>query len=223
MIHITKAGFKRFEWNGDLRMDVEEEFESIRCLRQGVTLVEAGVTLGDIIAFTYRDDILRGFMGFYSGCRVSAFYNELQLGVDPPDGEVKYVTAAMRVEVMESAKHDVSKTIDVGLDLYGRGDGEERWALDLSTMREIGGLPFRLENNATIERYLEDGFVRQEGLEYCPSLLEVLDAIFYDISFHGSPAHRDEQKEEIMRRAQEVMDGTAKLVPFELDDEETIQ
>jgi hypothetical protein len=94
MIHITKSGFKCFEWNSNQRQYVEEAFDSIFRLRDGVTLIEDDVTLGDIITLTYKDEFLRGFIGAYSGCSVSAFYEELSRGVKPldPDSQVKYCT-----------------------------------------------------------------------------------------------------------------------------------
>jgi hypothetical protein len=258
MIHITKNGFKRLEWNGDLREYMEKEFESALCLRDGVTEVEEGVTLGEIIAFTYRDEFLRGFIGCYSSCDVSAFYEELQWGVKPlavpsspppepatsaPEpsglspaprfiqevpnsqgyGELRYCTVAMEVEVSESKKYKISKTLDISLDFHGRGEDARKWSLDLAPLAEIAALPFRLEANACVQHLLEGSYEVEDGLRYTPSLLEVLDAIFFDISFHGSPAEKAGVSLDLERRVKEIRDGTAKLVPLKLEEDETIQ
>jgi hypothetical protein len=258
MIHITKDGFKRFEWNGDLRQELEEEFEALHALRDGVTEVEEGVTLGDIITFTYRDEFLRGFIGCYSSCDVSAFYEELQWGVKPlavplspspepvipaPEsssvppaprfiqeiagpndtGQLRYCTVAMEVEVSESKKYKISKTLDLSLDFHGRGDDERKWSLDLLPLAEIAALPFRLEANGCVQHLLEGSYEVEDGLRYTPSLLEVLDAIFFDISFHGSPTDKVGVSLDMERMVKEIRDGTAKLVPLKLDKDETIQ
>jgi hypothetical protein len=235
MIHITKDGFKRFEWDGDLQQDVEQEFDSILCLREGVTQIEEGVTLGEIITFTYQDEFLRGFIGCYSTCNVGAFYEELQRGVKPiaADEEVQHCTVAMRVEISEPNKHKPAKVLDISLDFHGRGANDQHWGLDLSPLAEIAALPFRLEANAAIQRYVcapatwrrwrrllglpERTLEVEDGLRYTPSLLEVLDGIFFDISFHGSPAARDARRLEVEKAAQEIRDGTAKLAPLKLD------
>lgn len=220
MIHITKSGFKHFEWNGDLRQDVEEEFRPVRALRDGCK-VEEGVTLADIIIFTYRDEFLRSFIGEYSSCDMAAYYQEVMLGVDPPT-DLKYITAAMQVEVDESAEYKLNKSINAGLDLYGRGDGDEHWGLDFSTMREIGGVPFVLRSNASVTSSRNGVYAHEDGFEYTPTLLEVLDAIFYEISFHGGPVDKAEFKNKLTGMAEAVMNGTAKTVPFDLCDR-TIQ
>lgn len=279
MIHITKEGFKRFEWNPDLRQNVEEEFECMHALREGVILVEEGVTLGDIISFTYRDEFLRLFIGCYSSCDVAAFYEELQRGVKPlmhptdldlslhpseqrsltgdpesvgtplvtpatmPEqpgvppaprfiqevpnakgyGELRYCTVAMEVEVSQSAEYKIRKTLDLALDFHGRGEDGRKWSLDLAPLAEIAALPFRLEANASVQHLLEGSYEVEDGLRYTPSLLEVLDAVFFDISFHGSPAHKVGLSLDLERMVREIRDGTAKLVPMKLDQDETIQ
>jgi len=97
VIHITKKGFKYLEWDIDRRQYVEKAFEPFDCLRAGVTEVEDGVTLEDILTFTARDEILRIIIGAYSGCMVMDFYDELKQGVKPldPDEDLKYCTVAM--------------------------------------------------------------------------------------------------------------------------------
>ena len=148
MIHITRDGFKKLEWDSTLRKDVEEEFESICCLREGVTEVEDGVTLGDLIRLTAEDEFLCDFISAYSGCDVDALSEEVRAGVKPLAGELRYCTVAMQVEITASHKYKLEKTLTVDMDFHGRGDNEKQWALDLSPLTEFAALPFRLEANA---------------------------------------------------------------------------
>ena len=219
MIHITKKGFQCLEWNSDQHRLVEEEFVSYECLREGVTEVEEGVTLGDIITFTARDEMLRLIVGAYSGCNVGNIYDELKQGVKPldHDQEVKYCTVAMEVELTNGSKHTPGKKMDVGLEFYGRSGGETSWALDLAPLTEIAALPFRLEANASIHYLDEDKHRVDKDFRYIPTLLELLDAIFFDLSFFGSPEEREAVASTLNERIQSIKNGTAKRVPLDLE------
>jgi hypothetical protein len=218
VIHITKTGFKCMEWNADLQDDVEEEFDPLQALRDEVE-IEEGVTLGDIITFTHNDGFLRNFFGGYSTCNIRGYYNELQLGVDPP-GDLKYITAAMQVEVIESPKHQVKKCLQMGMNVYGRDSTETHFGIDFCSMREIGGLPFRIEPNASLTISRKGEHEYEAGFEYTPSFLEVLDAIFYEISFIGSSVDKAELKDKLQGMAKQIEDGTATLVRLSLDEED---
>jgi hypothetical protein len=45
------------------------------------------------------------------------------------------------------------------------------------------------------------------------NLIEFLKAIFYDLTFYGSPNERDEMREELRRRVDEIDRGEAELIP----------
>jgi hypothetical protein len=209
MIHITKTGFKSFTWNPGLKTYVEDGDEPIHCLRDGVTAVEDGVTLEDMITFVARDEILRLVVGLYSSCRVMDFYDELRNGVEAfnPEKEIKYCTVAMEIEVASAERQILTTTFD----FHGCGENGKTWALDLAPLAKIGALPFRLQNNARILHFSDNSLETEEGLEYTPSLLEVLNAIFFDLSFHGSPVERDERQLELEKRVQKLEDGAATL------------
>jgi hypothetical protein len=223
VIHITKKGFQHLAWKTDQHQYVEEEFVSFNCLRESVTEVKEGVTLADIITFTARDEMLRLIVGAYSGCKVLDFYEELRQGVKPlsPDNELKYCTVAMEVEIIESRKYKIDKELEATLGFYGCGDEKKTWALDLAPLTEIAALPFRLEANATVASMQEGSYEAERDLKYMPNLLELLDAIFFDISFHGSPAEKADRLNTLKEEVKSINDGTAKLVPLNLDDEET--
>jgi hypothetical protein len=222
MIHITKQGFEHLEWDKTSRQNVKKKFVSYDCMREGVTEVEEGVTLADIISFTAQDEILSLFIGAYSGCNVPDFEEELKQGVEPlsPTDNVKYCTVAMEVRVWSVSKRKGSKTLEVTLDFCGCGDEKQQYALDLAALPEIAALPFRLGSNASFGRFAEDSAEQEDGLEYTPNLLEVLDAIFFDLSFHGSPAEKAERRKEIEQRIQAIEDGTATLIPLDLEEEQ---
>jgi len=211
VIHITKKGFELWEWDGGLCKDVEKEFVSFDCLREGVTEVEEGVTLEDIITFTARDEMLRLIVGAYSGCRVMDFYDDLKQGVKPldPDEDLKYCTVAMEVEIVESRKYKLDKELEATLGFYGCGDDKKMWILDLAPLAKIAALPFRLELNATVSFMQEGSYQAETDLKYVPNLLELLDAIFFDLSLHGSAAEKAVQLRTLKEEVKSIEDGTA--------------
>lgn len=198
----------------NLQMHVEAEFRSADCLRDYVTLVEDGVTLGDIISFVAKDEFLSIFISAYSGCCVSDFYEELQHGTKPPEGEAKYCTVMMEIEVSETQEAGVEKNLGLVLEFYGRSDDGKKWSLDLASLAEIAELPFRLESNASITYIKESGIETDEGLGYAPKLLEVLDAIFFDLSFHGSAADKANVALDLQQAIQAIENGTAEVEPW---------
>ena len=214
LIHITKSGFKCFEWDSDLCEYRETPFDSIACLRLGVTAVEDGVTLADIVTFTAQDEFLRSFIGAYSRCNVQAFYDELRKGTKPLTGEVQSCTVALEVQVSQNRKHKIEKTVDVTTEFYGRGNGDKQWALDLAPLAEIAMLPFRLEANATVTHLTDQSYEVEDKMHSTLSLLEILDAIFFDIGFHGSPTEKAGRLLDIEDAIEKIKDGIAKVLPW---------
>lgn len=221
---ITKDGFKSFEWDSSVRDYAETEFRPLRALRDGVE-IEDGVTLADIIRFTARDEFLNAFISEYCTCSVSAFAQEIaRTALIPisPDRDVQYAVVSAHIDISEAFR-SLPNRIQISTDFHGRGNDEKTWSLDLSPIEDIALLPVRLDKKAIISKFENGNFERDETRHYTLSLLDVLDAIFYDISFHGSPG--EDRKKEIMdnlkQAMEEIENGTATLVPFPFDESET--
>jgi hypothetical protein len=238
MIHITREGFKRVEWNGDIREYEEVAWGNpVTALRDGVE-IDGDVSLRDVILLTAKDDFLRSFISAYSICSVADMAAAVaDASLVTPLSEVtdcKYCCVALQVEVnhydilkyTSLPPHDLTK----GLDFHGVGDDPEQgWSLSLSPLKEIAALPVRLENRSIVTVYdgnLPEGqnplVRRDDHLEYMPSLLEFLDAIFYDLSFHGGEADKAGVSADLMRQVKSIEDGTAELTPFEFEEKEPI-
>jgi hypothetical protein len=222
MIHITKSGFQCLDWDPELHKDVQLlDAVLVKCLRDAVTLVEEDVTLGDILAFVAKDELLRLFIGIYSTCDVLGMYQEVKDGVKPlvPENDIKYCTVAMDVEVRPDHKCKTHKRIETDLDFYGCGNDGKAYGLDLTSLAEIAALPFRLESNAILWHRGKDSDEREEGLEFTPTLLEILDTIFFDLSFYGSSTEKADVVETLQQQVKSIEDGTATLVPLDLGEE----
>jgi hypothetical protein len=232
MIHITKSGFKTLEWDSETRSYKEEKWNPLEALRHGVTKVEEDVNLGDIILLVAHDEMLRVFFTFYSSCPVDKFAQAVldarAAGATVPS-DVDFCGVSMSVEIdhrlpnryKDLANHELT----VSCDFHGiKVGGADNYGLSLSSVQEVCQLPFRLEDRSLVcetdQRTGSYQMRRTEDLHYCPSLLELLDAILFEISFHGSPEETAVVRDDLMGMMKEIEAGTAKTRPWrELRDE----
>jgi hypothetical protein len=118
------------------------------------------------------------------------------------------------------------------------GPAQERYSVGLTPVSEYSHLPLVIDEE--VEIYKDPIFSRKGrclenyqvlGKATCTyMLLDILDAIYDDISFYGSPAKRDEQHDELVLRVDEIKElqseggmKTKTYATFEemMDDENT--
>jgi hypothetical protein len=243
-IHIRKSGFVVSEWNSDIREYQDEAFVPMRHLRYGVTHIEDGVTVGDVILFVSRDKFLKEFFTEYSSCPIDDFATAVEF-TSPKPGSLSYCEVSAHCEV-NTSRHPKYKAlsdreIEFHLDFHGVGplDCDEsweggrkigeiinNWSISELTMEQLSPLPIKLTQNSSMQHHdsLNDEYnkVDLRDLDHCPSLLDFLDCILYDISFSGGPAQREAFMENIKELAEGVMDGSLKTVPFNLQEKEVL-
>jgi hypothetical protein len=91
-------------------------------------------------------------------------------------------------------------------------DGRIYWSVSCVPMWEIAHLPIKLKKEVKIYENFKD--VVLEG-EYSFSLLEVLDAIYDDISFYGSPEQSKQFIEKLNAETEKIKNGEVPLIPYE--------
>lgn len=221
-VHITKSGLKWMSWDGDTRQYVEDQRSNFtRCLRVAC-YIDSDVTLGDVFRAVAAHPELMKIVGDYSWCDMAAFHEE---AVKPGKfTDLKYLLVSKYFEFDEHEGHEA-------LDFGGIGpsevddprtadqDGNMHWAIDFTPVNELASLHVRL--SPTMDIFHDHKKIGSAPA--CFSLLEVLDAIYDEISFHGSPRSRDERGDELEAIVKSVKDGTAKLTPLDLIDPEVIQ
>ena len=219
-VRLTKQGLIPFEWDGDKQEYVPmlKGENSLHLLRNRCE-IEPGVTLGDLFDAVSRDEDLMDFIARYSWCRaIDAFHAE---ALRPPnvtepteaDADLVEIVIEMFGEVhrnyQDASKPDTFEGIYPhisGIDAKG-----ESWGISFMGMNELAALPLRLIPTITFSKNFETMFVA----EYSMSLLEVLDAIYWEISFHGGPEDTAKLKDSLIQAVEEIKAGTAKTVPFE--------
>lgn len=89
------------------------------------------------------------------------------------------------------------------------------YAIEMTPLYELRHLPLRIDPVMTIACTEEGG---RESLEIpAPgvTLLPLIYALFWELSFFGTPAERDAKREELQEQARRIEAGEEKLIPLE--------
>jgi len=205
-VRIATRGFKATEWDGEIRQYVERDVKTFVSQLRSPCTIEPDVTLLDIFHAVERDAPLKFVLSEYSWCDIDAFHFEAEqpLKENEQGSDLEYIEIAMRFEFDQ---HGAEAVVDVS----GIGQQDEHgcthYALDLTPVNRIASLPVRLNPTADIRKDLKT----IGTAPYSFTLLEVLGEIYYEVSFHGSPASRDALRPELLDAVAEVESGQAKL------------
>jgi hypothetical protein len=215
-VRITKRGLEATEWDGEIRPYVPRDVKTFVSQLRSPCTIDPDVTLLDVFRAVEPDAPLKFVLSEYSWCDIDAFHFEAErpLKANEQSSDLEYIEMAMRFEFDE---HDAHAMVDVSG--VGRPDshGCTHYALDFTPVNEIASVPVRLNPTAEIRK----GTECIGTAPYSFSLLEVLGEIYHEVSFHGSPATRDEFRAEMLDAVADVESGRAELVPWEGKD--TIQ
>lgn len=243
-VRLGKTGIIAFEWDGDKQENIPyTPVEAIMNLRSRCEL-EDGVTLGDIFKAVDADPKLMEFIAHYSWCGpIKEFHEEAKL----PRPEVKEATDFVKDEnsgmMVPANEGESDPIVELTVESYaefhknykdkngppsfegvwwhfgGTGKSGTNYSVSYTPMNEIAHVPVIIK---PLVHFNKD-FLPMESLppaEITISLLDFLDAIYFDISFHGGPKDNRAFVEELKGMMEEIDNGTAKLVPFEFHDEE---
>ena len=153
---------------------------------------------------------LKKVISFYSWC---SSINEFHVQAQEPTSN-----SATKIEYLEIYTHHCSyqqKLIDLEVDIGFHGIGKNMsYSVSCTPMYEIAHLPVKLKKEVVFW-----GLNKQKmDATTCYSLLEVLDAIYFDISFYGNPEQNQEFLEELKQRVDDINSGKANLIEWKLDE-----
>lgn len=214
-VRITQDGLRSYDWDGDIKQNVEEHVDSFVCRLRCACTIDTGVTLGDIFRFVAADPALSTFIGAYCWCDMDAFHIEALL----PAAKSSDLTRLEISVYAEVDENDFELSIDFGgigppsdtMRSEGERSNEVRWGVSLSPVNEFAALPVVLNHVLSVRKEFQEVWVSH----YTFSLLEILEAIYFDISFHGGPASRDAFGASLSDMVADVEAGTATLVPLD--------
>lgn len=225
MIRLTKNGLID---NKD--MEISDRHDIFMSLNESVEF-EDGVTLRDLFRIFGP---IKDFISAYSTIDYDAYAEEL---VKPVDWSKKEACPIDHIEITHSGSvFEKFKNVTIGTDAHGvdssvpielhgtwtEGDEHSKsryWAIDAQSMNNMADLPIKLNKSFEIEK--EDDFTKiVTGMEMDFTLLEAINAVFYEISFFGQPQDRDDFLDMMGDRLDAIKNMTeeekqAKLIPWE--------
>lgn len=192
-VKITKNGLIRVDWDGDKRINVESVPDDPWVCLRSECRIDEDVTLGDIFRMMEGDELLTEFIRSYSWCGpIHEFHKAAKLPrkppAEPPQDDPDYEPdPLLYLEICfdgETFTFEGVTDYNDSPDFYGVGSKEPRYSVSCTPMSELVHLPVRINTDFTIRANFVDEVVKAKRVM---SLLEVLDAIYWDISFHGGP------------------------------------
>jgi hypothetical protein len=198
-----------YEWDGKEKKDYVEKPFRLTDLRVRVK-VDDGVTLGQIFAIVDQHPTLKEVVAHYAWCgAIDEFHAQArEPRKDLEESLVKLVVSSYG-EVFE---HDGTNDFNISTDFIGVDAQGERWSVSYSPMYQLAHIPVVIDETFTIRRNWTESILSGKRVL---SLLEFLEGIYWDISFHGGPKENEEFLAEMKERINEVEEGRAELVPFE--------
>lgn len=221
-LEFTPDGLLLYKWNSKKQKYIRSrpKKKTICTHLRSLCEIAEGTTLKDILNAVDKYKFLKFFVSQYSWCwAIDEFHaqvNEEHFDVKENDEEkIEYLELYWGAEVWENdfdlhtGFHGIGKeTID---ELTGQ-KYTERYSVSCTPLYEIANLPVKLNKEFKVYKDFKD--VVLEG-EHDYTLLEVLDAIYDDISFYGSPAESQQFLEDLKADVEEIKSGKVPLIPMQ--------
>lgn len=189
--------------------------ECLYVLRNKV-VIDDGVTFGDIIRAIHSHPELESFIGVYNNCNAKE-HNEFILNVpsENKDANMDWLEVSWTARIWTGS-------LDLWVDCFGMGkegtteDGErEHYAIDLTPANKLVDLPVKI--NTDLDLYFagsgkvvgEDIRTTKHGSSYIKaerfiSFLDLLDALYEEISFFGSNEGKEQVLEDLKEASEEM-------------------
>jgi hypothetical protein len=241
-VRFTKKGLVAFDWDSEKQEYVPDPEPhpagNIINLRTRVEL-EPGVTLGDVFRAVEADELLCDVISFYSWCKpIREFHAAAKIPREPFVAASEFVMSeyGTLVPVNENEEDPI---VQVTLEAFGEFhrnyedkngppsfegvwwhfDGTaksgQRYGISCTPVNELVDAVVKIEPLIHFSKsYEKMDDVLPPATITC-SLLDFLDCIYWDISFHGGPTENKEFIEHLEGMVDEIKAGTAKTVPFD--------
>lgn len=222
LLFTKEEGLLEYEWDGEIQADVPSVIEPdligtklrINCL------IAADVTLLDIFKAVERFPLLMLFMSQYSWCfALEEFHVEARLLNDDPDDNLSHLEISRYIEThtydgASKRKYgELPPHVEDSIHFTGIGKPtaeHPHYGVSLCGVNTIAHLPVKLNPVCEIHHNYE----KTGEYETWFSLLEVLDAVYDEISWHGSPSGKKEFGDSLMQQIADIESGAAKTTPF---------
>jgi hypothetical protein len=232
MNKLTKKGILIISNSSD-----EEDY--LASTRQDITSAlrndiefDEGISLRDLFRIF---EPIKDFISDYSLIKFDAYAEELNKPIDWSKKEgcpIDHIEVHWMGEYFEEY-NDFRTSVDahgvdssVPVEDHGKWkEGDEQsasrfWAIDAQAMNNIADLPIKLNTKFGISKLESGEYIIEKKWDRGFTLLEAIDALFYEISFFGLPEDRDAFLGMLGERMEEVKNMTEeekkiKLIPME--------
>ena len=200
--------------------------------------IDPDTTLWHIMDFVRKNEALTFFISQYTWCNsIDEFHLELDKIADIDENDkIDHLEIHWHVDYNKSKKYtNFGMAADfhgVGLPLTKEDQKEineengydlpigfiENYSISASPLNQVSHLKVTLKTDIDVYRLkrhpkTENIKILTSECEF--SLLDIIDAIYWDISFHGPPSQRDEFLDGIKEQMEEINLGTAETYPIE--------
>ena len=196
-------------------------------------VIEDNFSLRDLFDLMDSHEALKCFVAQYSWCRsIDEFHAAAKLPAEPTT--LKFLKITKRGEVHA---YDGERDIGLDCDVHGHGplsdqekeewmkygvqdeDGKPKsppqfqdYGIGFSPMSQLADLSLATDDTLEIHEYKAD-------LVTCGrqpfALLEIIDAVYWEISFYGGPEEAHAMCEDLKQRVEDVKSGVEKTIPFD--------
>ena len=226
-VRFTKDGLRLLSWDSETRTYFDTPYtKGMVHLRSRCEIAE-GVTLRDIMTAVDKDEELKTIIGPYSWCwHIDEFNAEVALPrVDKEDEDPLTQIEISRYGEILDGKLEISDHLGANSKsgtYYGISYTPLNQLADLPVVL-ITKVPFSVHfgrhsscNDPFFKQFEKDSLIEPLfTVETHYSLLEVLDAIYWDISFAGGPEEKVEFMAMLNDRVDEINEHPEWLIPFD--------
>jgi len=177
--------------------------------------ISGNTTLGDIFRFVGGNRALEHFMSKYSWCDIPSFHEAAKKPSEKkPSDEIKHLQISSYGELVKGQFYIASKFEGIG-DMSQLTKDEiartrphaiipetERYSVTMTPMAELVHTPVILNQQFDI-RFFKNAKIFSDGFKEF-TLLDVLDAIYWDIGYYGDPEKTQVAKEKLIERFNDV-------------------
>jgi len=202
--------------------------------------IAEGFTLGDLCRLIDKfDEMNIELFSDLIQCPLSVFFEEClrpEHGEQEPASDLHYIRFYWECEYDQLSETEWPPATSLGLYVDGIGkiweeyrpkdeayeDGKaysdyNRYGISLTPLYALRDLPLRVDPVMKVRQSLPPEGSEESLLIPAPevTLLQLIHALFWEVSFHGPPKKRDAFRAELERRVKRIENGEEKLIPFE--------
>jgi hypothetical protein len=182
--------------------------------------IEEGVTLRDIMNLVANDKMLTTFVSLYSSVNhIEEFHEELNVKYNKKEKECDYLEVHRVGDLFENELNCWTDISGVNTKETCKYCNDEAWpdhkhyiSYSYTPLYKYAMLPVKLDKRFTVRDFKKDKILLNVTQDF--ALIDILHAIYFDISFHGGPKDRDKFCKSLKRQVKNL----DKTKTFPLDD-----